>query len=489
MKLKKMGAILIALCMMLTVFPTAVVHAESTQAQSTPSTINGEIEVLLPLDLDGKTPNDSKVSKINFNASGTTTTGIISSYDWKFYTADGKEMPGNATFNDVDTYKAAFSLKTENPGEYIFGENNTVAVRDYWGWYRNYSAKTTTSKDENGNTVIHAEFEFNLTRRIVNDDISLCSPITYAKLIGTHPSDWSDTIGYTDTYYQTPEGEILMFDLIPIPFAVFYTADGRKMSDNDTFVDGESYVMKLSLRTLNGDYYILSGDNNVILEELTNPSNSVKLNTTVSKDEYNNTVINAEYTFQPEGNWETFHDIKESDWFYHEVRDVYNRGIMTGYKENEFNPYGVLARAQFAVVLHRMDGKEAVTFVDKFPDISDGIWYTDAVLWAADKGIVTGYSDTGMFGPSDNIQRQQMAVMMYRYAQYKKYDVSRKASFEKFSDADQVLDYANEAMQWAVGTGIITGKDNGTRLDPVGDTSRAECAIIIQRFIKEYGQK
>ena len=147
-----------------------------------------------------------------------------------------------------------------------------------------------------------------------------------------------------------------------------------------------------------------------------------------------------------------------------------------------------IARAQFAVILHRMNDAPKVAYKATFPDVPDGNWFTDAVLWAADTKVVTGYSDTGKFGPADKINREQMAVMMYRYANYMGYDTSVKEDFSRFNDAAKVNDFAKEAMQWAVGNGIITGKNNGTALDPQGNASRAECATIIMRFMEKYGK-
>ena len=299
MKRKKLGVLLLTLCMLVTMIPAAV-NAESGSA---PVTVNGEIYVTLPLDLDGKTPNDSKVSQISYKNPGSyeTVTNRISSYDWKFYTADGKEMSGSDKFNDTETYKAAFSLKTSSTDEYILGENNTVMIRDYWGWYRNYTARAKTAKDEKGNTVIYAEFEFNLARRIVDCDFPIYAP-RYADLIGTHPSDWSDALVYKNSSYRIPEGEIYTFDLMSgMPVPKFYTADGKEMADTDTFAAGESYIMRFSLKTLNPDYYILDGENEVFLADFPSaPSPQrapVKVKTTVSKDQYNNTVVNAEYTY------------------------------------------------------------------------------------------------------------------------------------------------------------------------------------------------
>ena len=182
-----------------------------------------------------------------------------------------------------------------------------------------------------------------------------------------------------------------------------------------------------------------------------------------------------------------FVDVSEDDWFYEGVYYNYVNKIVEGKDPTHFAPYENLARAQFAVILHRIAGKTEAAGDASFPDVPAGQWYTDAVLWAAGKdvGVITGYTDSGLFGTADNITREQMAVMMYRYAKFKGYEINEKMSFEKFADADLVSAFAKEAMQWAVGTGIITGKDNGTRLDPQGNTSRAECVIMIQRFMEK----
>ena len=182
-----------------------------------------------------------------------------------------------------------------------------------------------------------------------------------------------------------------------------------------------------------------------------------------------------------------FSDVTTSSWYYGYVEYVYALELMTGLNDTYFGAADPLARAQFAVILHRMNGEPKVAYSPQFPDVANGQWYTDAILWAADTGVVTGYSDTGNFGPGDEINREQMAVMMYRYAQAKGYDTSTKADFSRYQDASQVDGFAVEAMRWAVGTGIITGKDNGTRLDPKGNANRAECATIINRFVTTCG--
>ncbi|MDB7952894.1 RICIN domain-containing protein [Faecalitalea cylindroides] len=184
--------------------------------------------------------------------------------------------------------------------------------------------------------------------------------------------------------------------------------------------------------------------------------------------------------------YESFLDVTLHNWFYESVKYVYDNGLMTGLNETTFGPYESLARAQFAVILHRMNGSPDIEYTNKFPDVADNQWYTDAILWANEAGVVGGYTDTGKFGPGDNINREQMAVMMYRYANYLGYDTSARADISKYTDAGNVNEFAKEAMSWAVGEGIITGKYNETQLDPQGNASRAECATIIMRFMEYY---
>ncbi len=177
-------------------------------------------------------------------------------------------------------------------------------------------------------------------------------------------------------------------------------------------------------------------------------------------------------------------DVEEGrDWFYDYVYDVYVKELMTGLNETTFGPSQNLARAQFAIILYRMEGEPDVKYTDKFPDVEENIWYTDAILWAAENGIVTGYSDTGKFGPSDNITREQMAVMMYRYAKYKNLDVTEEKSLDEFPDGDKVQKFAVDGMEWCTAKGIISGKGEEPKLlDPQGNTNRAECATIISRY-------
>lgn len=180
-----------------------------------------------------------------------------------------------------------------------------------------------------------------------------------------------------------------------------------------------------------------------------------------------------------------FEDVSEGAWYYDNVEYVFKHELMSGLNDTTFGPNDPLARAQFATIMYRKEGKPEVSYTNRFKDVSDGNWYTDAIMWASDAGVVTGYSN-GNFGPGDKINREQMAVMMYRYANGKGYDVSASVALNSYQDGNCVSGFAKQAMQWCVAEGIITGKNNGTQLDPQGNATRAECATIIRRFVEKY---
>lgn len=182
-----------------------------------------------------------------------------------------------------------------------------------------------------------------------------------------------------------------------------------------------------------------------------------------------------------------FDDVDSTSWFRDSVQYVFEREIMTGLTKTHFGSADNLSRAQFATILYRMEGEPEVDFKDNvFPDVSENQFYTNAAVWANKNKIITGYADK-TFGPGDNITREQIATMMYRYAEYKKYDTNEKEDLSKFPDQGKVSPFAQKAMEWAVGAGMISGQEfnPGEKvLDPQGNTSRAACSAIIQRFMK-----
>ena len=175
-----------------------------------------------------------------------------------------------------------------------------------------------------------------------------------------------------------------------------------------------------------------------------------------------------------------FTDVKQGDWFYNAVYHCFDKGYFKGVSETKFDPQGTMTRAMFATVLYRMAGEPTVTGENKFADVKGGQWYTDAILWATQAGIVDGYGD-GNFGVDDPITREQMVTMLYRYAQSKGQGFQGLWSFKlDFPDAGDVSDWALEAMSWMVMNGVIKGKDG--KLAPGATATRAEVAQLIMNF-------
>ena len=176
-----------------------------------------------------------------------------------------------------------------------------------------------------------------------------------------------------------------------------------------------------------------------------------------------------------------FPDVTEGDWFYDAVRYAYENGLMDGVGDNLFAPNSETTRAQLVTILYRLAGQPAVSGDLPFPDVESGTWYTDAVAWAAQNGIVNGVSDT-QFAPGDDITREQLAAILYRYAACQGYDVSQRADLSGFGDASSISGYAQEALSWAHAQGLVLGFEDGS-LRPQGTASRAQIAAVLMRFL------
>lgn len=180
----------------------------------------------------------------------------------------------------------------------------------------------------------------------------------------------------------------------------------------------------------------------------------------------------------------SFGDVQWGSWYYSAVSYVAQNKLMTGLTSEVFGPADTLARAQLATILYRHAGEPEVSFEQRFPDVGSAEFYTDAVMWASSEEVqvATGYESNGYFGPSDQITREELVTMLFRYANYRGADTSARAELSAFPDADSVNDFASEAMQWAAAVGIIKG-DNG-HINPQGNANRAECATIIMRYME-----
>ena len=177
-----------------------------------------------------------------------------------------------------------------------------------------------------------------------------------------------------------------------------------------------------------------------------------------------------------------FTDVYITKWYHEAVDYAVRKGLMNGVADDKFDPDGSTTRAMLVTILWRLEGESADRAENPFRDVKPNQWYTDAVLWASEKGIVNGYGD-GTFGPMDTLTREQFAAILQRYAKYKGLDVSKTADLSAYTDAESISAWAREAMRWANAEGLITGR-TATTLAPQGSATRAEAAAILMRFLE-----
>ena len=176
-----------------------------------------------------------------------------------------------------------------------------------------------------------------------------------------------------------------------------------------------------------------------------------------------------------------FGDVDDGDWFADAVRFVYANGMMNGVSETDFAPHAATSRSMIVTILYRMEGEPVVDYAMDFTDVASDAYYTEAVRWAASKGIVGGYGN-GLFGANDDVTREQLAAILYRYAACQGYDVSQRADLSGFGDASSISGYAQEALSWAHAQGLVLGFEDGS-LRPQGTASRAQIAAVLMRFL------
>lgn len=190
--------------------------------------------------------------------------------------------------------------------------------------------------------------------------------------------------------------------------------------------------------------------------------------------------LDGSCTLMVKDNSKTFSDVPDNYWGKDAIAFVTARELFNGISDDQFAPAAPMTRAMLVTVLHRLEDTPAAKVDAAFPDVDAAAWYADAVAWASGNGIVTG---TGSgFEPDGQITREQLATILYRYADFLGLDTSAAGALSQFSDGDKVSAWAEEAMQWAVGSGLLTGKGNGT-VDPTGNATRAEVAAILQRMV------
>ena len=299
-------------------------------------------------------------------------------------------------------------------------------------------------------------------------------------------------------------------------FLGWYNADGNKVESPYTVSKTETLTAQWSVISSGTSYAITvsKADNGTVTASRTRANKGLTITLTVKADEgyaLDTLTVNdkngneikltdkgdGKYTFTMPASAVTvkasfakddtpvetglpFTDVKAGDWFYEAVKYAYDNKLMDGTSSTTFAPLMTTNRAMIVTILWRLEGSPVVNYAMNFSDVENGVWYTEAVRWAAAEGIVKGYSDT-VFAPDDTVTREQLATILYRYAEYKEYDVSAKGDLTTFADGSTVSTWAADGMTWAVGAQLITGKDGG-KLDPTGTATRAEVATILMRF-------
>lgn len=235
---------------------------------------------------------------------------------------------------------------------------------------------------------------------------------------------------------------------------------------------GWQYSVNGTLPGVSISSYTLSGGENIVLfytSDYTADSSTSTASTDKTKDI---------------GEVKSYGDVGDVSWFSSAVSFVSSKGIMGGTSETSFAPNESMSRAMLVTVLYRLEGKPTVTGGSGFTDVQSGQWYSDAVSWANALGVISGYGN-GLFGTGDSITRENLVMILYNYAKFKNYDVTKAGDLKVFSDAGQIGTKAYDALSWAYAEGLIMGLGN-TEIAPDSSATRAQTALVLQRFCEKF---
>ena len=249
---------------------------------------------------------------------------------------------------------------------------------------------------------------------------------------------------------------------------------------------------KTSVREQSDNTFTITQDKGYIISDILVDGKSVGA---VAKYTFEDVVrdhtIKAIFIIDPITNPSTggnnpFKDVDKNDWFFDGVINAYEKGLVKGTSENTFSPYLKTSRAAITTMLYKLEGEPFANGLTKFYDVLADKWYAKAIAWGNESGIVFGYGDE-TFKPEQNITRQEFCTILYHYAKYKGYDVSKSSKLLDFTDGKDVSNWALEQVKWAVGTEIMNGKGNGI-LDPKGFVTRAEVCVMMLNFMDCYSK-
>ena len=358
-------------------------------------------------------------------------------------TIDSFDENNYAELDDIERGQYSLTVIPSNPDAkvYVDGELAENGVYDF-KFYALHEYKIRVVSPD-GNSTVEYKLKLNAKPTGRNTDTDVSIPVTYCTLT-----------------FETNGGD--------------YIRPLRKICK--TVVDLDKYVPERDGYEFTGWYTDSALTNGVTKVRLTRNMKVYAGWEKISADE----EIVEEYEFP-------FTDVYDRDWFFSDVAYIAQNGLMRGTSADKFSPYSTTTRAMIVTVLYRMEG-EPDAGENSFVDVPDGAYYTDAVAWASENGIVNGYGQ-GRFGPNDSITREQLAAILYRYSVYKGYDVSvgEDTNILSFDDIADLSDYAFTSMQWACGAGLIGGMGDG-RLAPKGNATRCQIAAVLHRYCDNFGE-
>lgn len=288
----------------------------------------------------------------------------------------------------------------------------------------------------------------------------------YAARAGLLEGDWT----YCDLYERRGYQRSDVIRLTPGSGVLFLEGTASALADGGELVDVTGAAAAASMEHLIPGHRYLAGENAIV--SITILSDAAYL----APQGYSCAALSGIAALP-------FTDLVSTSWYYDYVHYVCNAGLFHGVSETQFSPAAFMNRAMLATVLYRLAGSPVLPGESgvSFTDVSAGSWYETPVTWAAAGGIVNGMGG-GLYMPDSNVTREQMAVMLHRYAAgYAGLPVTAAGDLSGFPDADRCSDWAKSAVSWAVGAGIIGGRTDGV-LDPGGTATRAEVAAMLQRF-------
>ena len=250
--------------------------------------------------------------------------------------------------------------------------------------------------------------------------------------------------------------------------------------------NGGSISPKGTVRVEKGDSktYTITADKGYAIADVTVNGKSVgAVDSYTFKNVTSDQTIRATFALEGAVDQPGFSDVSKNDWVYDAVQDAVDMGLMAGVSADRFDPTGTVTRAMVAQILYAREGKPAVSGAAAISDVPANAWFHDAMQWAKAQGVIAGYPD-GRMEPNAPVTREQLAVILHSYAQKKGMDVSKTADLAGYADAANMSVWAKDAMSWAVGSGLISGRSAST-LAPAGSATRAECAVIFTQMFQQ----